>query len=969
MIKNPDLGADRAAELLARHWGLAGELGALASLQEQNFTLTCPDGQRFVVKIAHRAAVGERTALEHAVLRHLAAGAGGFDSPLPVPAKDGRDLVDADAYAVRVLSWVHGVPLSARGALGDRGRYDLGVLAAKATVALAGFEHPAMDSDSVWDVRRSGQMLGALRHSVAEKEQHLLDTAMRAFEQVAHHAADLPMQVVHTDVTAANAVSRDRATGLWTPTGIIDFGDVVRTWRVADVVATASDVAGRPDTEDALDAVTAVLVGYHSVCPLSAPEIDAIWPLTLARSGVTLAISAEQVRLAGTNDYARETGAEALLALRRLCRIPARLAVAALRHSVALDPYPPGAALGRWLRQVEPAPMLPELAAVPVDPLDLSVASERFTAGQWLDDAATDGLLADAGFGVSRWAECRLIDTSGPQRSWPHNLALGAEVWGPAGTAVCAPVPATVHAVSTDEVVLDLRPAGAAAFLAVSGLQADARLAVGGQVPAGAALGRGAGDDAGRARVGVQLRVEADLPRRGQPQFRAAWLALCPDPSPLLGIDAAAPPAVPPEQRRAMREAHVARSQHLYYRRPIEFVRGWRHFLYDADGRPYLDMINNIASVGHSHPRIAAAAARQFRMLNTNSRFMYSAMERYSSRVAELLPPELDSVFLVNSGSEAADLALQLARVFTRRRDVIALQGAYHGWTGSVLALCTSPQDRPHWRDELEPWVHVAEQPDPYRGRFGADAARYCESVRAACAAAEPAGGVAAFVCEPLLGNQGGIEPPPGYLAGAYAAVREAGGLCVADEVQVGMGRTGEHFWAFEHEGVLPDIVYTAKATGNGHPLGVVACRREIADAFDGHTSYFSSTGGGPVSCEIGLAVLDVIRDEALQQNARQVGGYLKRQLGELASGHPLIGAVHGRGLYLGVDLVRDPEAKTPAVEEAMLVSEHLRELGVIMQPTGDAFNVLKVKPPLCLDRKAADYFLAAVDTAMGAVE
>jgi 4-aminobutyrate aminotransferase-like enzyme len=411
----------------------------------------------------------------------------------------------------------------------------------------------------------------------------------------------------------------------------------------------------------------------------------------------------------------------------------------------------------------------------------------------------------------------------------------------------------------------------------------------------------------------------------------------------------------------------VARAQHLYYERPVEIARGWRHFLYDADGRPYLDMINNIASVGHSHPRITQAATRQFRLLNTNSRFMYSSMERYSSRIAALLPPELDSVFLVNSGSEAADLALQLARVFTRRRDVIALQGAYHGWTGSVLAMCSSPQDRPNWRDELEPGVHLAEQPDPYRGRFGADAAGYCESVRAACAAAEPAGGVAAFVCEPLLGNQGAVEPPPGYLAGAYAVVREAGGLCVADEVQVGMGRTGEHFWAFEHEGVVPDIVYTAKATGNGHPLGVVACRREIADAFDAHTSYFSSTGGGPVSCEVGLAVLDVIRDEGLQDNALVIGGYLTERLVELADRHELIGAVHGRGLYQGVDLVSDRQSKTPAVEEAMRVSEHLRQLGVIMQPTGDAFNVLKVKPPLCLDAAGADYFLAALDTALTA--
>ncbi|MBN9620504.1 MAG: aminotransferase class III-fold pyridoxal phosphate-dependent enzyme, partial [Actinobacteria bacterium] len=225
--------------------------------------------------------------------------------------------------------------------------------------------------------------------------------------------------------------------------------------------------------------------------------------------------------------------------------------------------------------------------------------------------------------------------------------------------------------------------------------------------------------------------------------------------------------------------------------------------------------------------------------------------------------------------------------------------------------------------------------------------------------------GPAAFISEPLLGNQGALELPAGYLRGVYEDVRAAGGLCIADEVQVGMARTGATFWAFEHEGVVPDIVFTAKATGNGHPLGVVVCRREIADTFDGQTAYFSSTGGGPVSCEIGLAVLDVLRDEGLQENARVIGEHLRTRLTELAQRHPLIGAVHGRGLYQGVDLVLDRETRTPARYEALAVSERLRHRGVIMQPTGDAFNVLKVKPPMCLDLAAADHFVDALDTVL----
>ncbi|MDX3830556.1 aminotransferase class III-fold pyridoxal phosphate-dependent enzyme, partial [Streptomyces scabiei] len=287
------------------------------------------------------------------------------------------------------------------------------------------------------------------------------------------------------------------------------------------------------------------------------------------------------------------------------------------------------------------------------------------------------------------------------------------------------------------------------------------------------------------------------------------------------------------------------------------------------------------------------------------------------------------------------------------------VEGSYHGWTSDVFALDTLPHDRPRWREELDGHVHVTETPDPYRGRHGARAEPYVESVRRACAEAGPGGGVAAFVSEPLLGSQGGIVPPPGYLAGAYAAVREAGGVCIADEIQVGMGRTGPAFWAFEGQGATPDIVAAAKATGNGHPLGVVACRAEIAAEFGRRAGFFSSTGGGPVSCRIGTAVLDVLRDERLPENARTVGAYLGGELNTLAARFPEIGAVYGEGLYRGVDIVVPGGDKEPAPAAATQICERMLELGVVIQPTGVELNVLKIKPPLCFDTPAADYFLA----------
>jgi 4-aminobutyrate aminotransferase-like enzyme/Ser/Thr protein kinase RdoA (MazF antagonist) len=973
LSENPGLSAADAAAILRSAWGIDGAaLSDLGSLQDQNLRVTRADGTCFVLKVTWLGPDTSDLDLQNAAMRHVAAHRRGFDSPVPVRTLAGADIALWHGHAVRLLTWVDGSLLADCRQLSPADLTALGELSGQATCALAGFAHPAADRELMWDVRQSrsvaDDLIGRVSHA---GHRRLIQAAMAGFDEVASGSAELPVQVVHTDVTEVNAVGRPGPAGRCTPTGILDFGDTVRSWRVADIVGTLAsaaghgDVAGTPDTDDTLAAAVAVVAGYQAACPLTAAEIAAVWRLTLARAAVNLAAVAVQQELNPASQYASDEVGAAERSVARLLAIPAVLAEAAVRDAAGRGPESAaGPAAG--LAGLRPVPMVAGLAA-DAAVLDLSVTSESFAYGEWRRPDAVAGLAAASGaeMAIARWAESRLTDAGEPALAPPASLHLGVDVFAAAGTRARAPADGSIYSLDAGEIIIDLSPAGVAAWLRVAGLTPADGLAPGAAMSAGAELGTVAARPAPAPPcLHVQLMAAPDLPALVTPRHRAAWLAVSPDPSPLLGIAAAAPPPADPGLLRSEREAHAARSQHLYYNQPPEIVRGWRHHLFGADGRPYLDMVNNIASVGHSHPRIAAAAGRQFGRLNTNSRFLYDSMTRYCARIAALLPG-LDSVFLVNSGSEAADLALQLARVATGRRDIIALAGAYHGWTAAVIEVSTSPMDRPHWREELGPEIHIVEQPDPYRGRLGGDAAAYCASVREASAAAATAGGVAAFISEPLLGNQGGVEPPAGYLRGAYDIVRQAGGLCVADEVQVGMARTGATFWAFEHEGVVPDIVFTAKSAGNGHPLGAVACRPEIADAFDGRTAYFSSTGGGPVSCEVGLAVLDILREESLQDNARDVGGYLKSGLLSLAGRHDLIGAVHGRGLYLGVDLVRDRATKEPATDEAMLVSEALRPLGVIMQPTGDAFNVLKVKPPLCIDRDAADFFVSALDRAL----
>jgi len=400
----------------------------------------------------------------------------------------------------------------------------------------------------------------------------------------------------------------------------------------------------------------------------------------------------------------------------------------------------------------------------------------------------------------------------------------------------------------------------------------------------------------------------------------------------------------------------LAGTQKHYYENPPQIERGWKEHLFDTEGRAYLDMVNNVTTIGHGHPRLAENVHRQWLKLNTNSRFHYSEVAGFSERLAALAPDGLDTVFLVNSGSEANDLALRLAWAWSGRRNIVSLLEAYHGWTVGSDAVSTSTADNPNALGTRPSWVHAVVSPNTYRGNM--TAGQYIGTVLDKLTALDASGeGLAGFICEPIYGNAGGIPLPTGYLKGVYHEIRSRGGLCIADEVQVGYGRTGHHFWGFEQQQVVPDVITIAKGLGNGHPLGAVITRKEIADALEKEGYFFSSAGGSPVSSVVGNTVLDIMEDEQLQANARKVGDHLKGRLEGLKQQYSLIGAVHGMGLYMGLEFVRDHVSLEPATEETMALCDRLLELGIIMQPTGEHLNIFKIKPPLCLTRESADYF------------
>lgn len=421
------------------------------------------------------------------------------------------------------------------------------------------------------------------------------------------------------------------------------------------------------------------------------------------------------------------------------------------------------------------------------------------------------------------------------------------------------------------------------------------------------------------------------------------------------------------EETLSLRQKYVGSSCKLFFPDdPIKIVRAEGQYMYDENGRRFLDCITNVVHVGHSHPVVARAASEQLKVLNTNTRFLHDNIVQYAKRLSSTLPERLCIFYFVNSGSEANDLALRLARQYTRHEDVVVLEEAYHGHLSSLIDI--SPYKFKHLGGQKE-WVHVAPLPDTYRGKYREDhedpAQAYAEELKEVISETHGKGRkIAAFFVESLPSVAGQIVLPPGYLQRAVQMIHEAGGVVVADEVQTGFGRIGKYFWAFQlEEDFAPDIVTMGKPMGNGHPISCVVTTKEISDAFTATgVEYFNTFGGNPVSCAIGLAVLDVIEQEGLRENATKVGKYLIELFNEQKKKHPIIGDIRGFGLFVGVDLIKDSEHRTPATKEAEYLLQRLKREGIILSTDGPGRNVLKFKPPMCFTMDDAKFVVEKID-------
>ena len=1004
LAARPRVSPGKAAEIARAVWGVETRAARLPGERESNFLLRDEQGSRFVLKISSRTENCQRLDLQHHLIRYARERDPTLRLPETLASTAGGHLAkyrfgNVD-HPVRLLRYVEGIPLATfrrrpPALLESAGRL-LGALQS----ALDGFDHPGLDVQEIpWAPGHAGSVIRAAAEVLGPGERgqlyrSLADSLLDELPRL----LSLPPAALHNDANDDNLllVGGEPESAEPQDLALLDFGDALRGPSIIEAANTAlyaALVAFEP-----LPAAAFVLAGFARERPVSEDEAD----LCRTAVGVRALVSAGVAAL--RREHAPGAADEAYLMVSE---------IGVWRFLQALDDEAPEVTQGRF-RLAAGHDALPRLArrhaairraadgAVSPIPrgrghrvLDLSVESPSVDPAAAMETLGeTVAAVTDGGWtALGRYLEPRVPETApadlpGSRAREPATIQLGIEVFCRAGTPVRAPLAGEVAWAEDDRrrfgdgtsVGLRHELGGEVFWTSYRHLEGEclATLRPGHPVRRGETLGSLA-DPSGNGGWPPHLHFQVLLADfRGRPPRRTSIrnvrviAALSPDPSGFLGRDAFGAAAEKAPESGSLLEARqrlISKALSVSYDIPVQVARGRGARLYDVAGRDFLDMVNNVCHVGHAHPRVADAIARQARLLNTNTRYLYPQLTDYAKRLTATLPATLEVVFLTNSGSEANDLALRIARTHLGRRETLVFDGGYHGNLTSLIDV--SPYKLDGRGGGPGPrWLHRLPMPDGFRGRFRDDEADFAKSLIADAESRVGKAGPATLIGEAILSCGGQIVPPPGYLRALYKAVRKAGGVVVADEVQTGFGRVGPSFWAFlavqgDAEAECPDIVTLGKPAGNGHPLGAVVTTRELARSFETGISYFNTFGGNPVSCAAGLAVLDVIRDEGLAGHAEAVGGRLMEGLNELRNRYPILGQVRGRGLFVGLELVLDPARREPATDEARRLVNRLRDFRILNSIDGPDANVIKIKPPLPFSSDDTDRYLEILETVL----
>ncbi len=992
--------AEKLAEL---HFGLRCAAKKLPGELAENFFLRSESGEEYTLKIAHPEESLAHLDMQNALMKHLERKNTGLLFPRICLNSDNEDFTTIQDSAgrsryMRLLTWVPGRVWASVNPINSQLLFSLGEASARTSLALQDFDHAGAHIWHKWDLSKAEWIEKHLHLFKKEERRELVTYFFRRFQEMVKPVIpSLRKGVVYNDANDHNILVSESKTDP-VVRGFIDFGDAIFTCLVNDLAIAITYAV--MDKNQPLEAACHVVRGFHSLFPLEEKEVGLLYTLIATRLLLTVTVGAINAEENPNNEYLLISQYQAWNLLEKWRSVSPQFAHFSFRQSCGREPVPIRSSYESWLAENAEAlhPVI-DLSGKKVHHIDLSVGSTElgnnsgFATIQTFDRTISRILEdANADVGIGGYAECRpfystdaytVLGNNGPQ--W-RTLHLGTDIWIEDGIPVFSPFNGQVHSFHDNigernygpTIILEHKVSDDLSFYTLYGhlsRQSLTHLEVGKYLAKGeqfATVGKAPENGNWPPHLHFQVILDmldftGDYLGVAFPDESKVWMSLCPDGKTFFNTEITGETGrgSPINNILATRKKVAGRSLSISYKKPLYMVRGYMQYLYTNDGRRYLDTVNNVAHVGHEHPGVVGAAQRQIAVLNTNTRYLHQDLGKFAEELLSTFPTELQVVHFVNSGSEANELAIRMAKTMTGGSDWIVVEHGYHGNTNACIDLSSYKFDGKAGSG-APVGTHVLPIPDTFRGQFKSpDSAG-----KLYAAFAEKAIEIifqnnrvlAGFICESILSCGGQIVLPKGYLKDIYSFVRKAGGVCIADEVQVGLGRVGNGFWGFELQEVIPDIVTIGKPLGNGHPVAAVVTTAKIADAFANGMEYFNTYGGNPVSCAIGRKVLEIVQSQSLQKHAMEVGSYLKLNLNELIKRHQIIGDVRGHGLFLGIELVKPGFRIEPATQQANHLINRMREKGILMSTDGPFENVLKIKPPLCFTKTDADRLCEELD-------
>ncbi len=975
--------------LIKTYFGIEGKLTPLPGEIDLNFKLDSNDGTKFVLKISKPFEDLSYLDFQEKLFLHL----NSKNTPRLVKGINGNYKVsfedqNREIRHLRLFSWISGRVWSSVNPITDSLRLSLGQLCGGITKRLKNFSHKYSNRYFEWDVAQSLWVENHLSLFDSE-EKDLLYTFLTSFKNNQKEYSNLRRGVTHNDPNDNNIIVTN---DLLNPQAhsLIDYGDAINTQIINDVAICCTYAI--MDVCDPLEAALPIIKGYHSKYPLFEQELQFLYNLIGMRLIISVTKSAINKVEFPLNEYLWISQKPAWKLLRKWSKINNEFANFRFRETCGFYPHPQHNIFSKWAKKqtVLLSDLFPSLGKEEVYFLDLSVSSpwvgreEEFNNVDYfqfkikqLQKEESKKLIAGGYLEPRSLYTSKAYQKIGNEGKEFRCIHLGIDFWIPSETPVHSIYDGTVVSAVNDRgeksyggMIILKHDFKSFVFYTLYGhlaLDSINNIQPGNKVKKGDFLAFiGSSNENGNWATHLHFQImlslldyENDFP--GVCYFKQieTWKSICPDPNLLFKNES----LMHQEQNQTSlilsdRLKILGKGMSLQYKVPLHIVRGEGQYLIDKNGRHYLDMVNNVAHVGHEHPRVVKAGQEQMGQLNTNSRYLHKNITLLAKHLIATLPAELNVIHFVNSGSEANELAIRMIKTITGSNQIIASQNGYHGNTNKCIDISSYKFDGSGGNRSPES-THIFPIPDSFRGKYRGKntAGLYVSEIKNIIESLKKKkkilGGI---IIEPIISCGGQIELPEGFLTEVFVEVRKAGGLCIVDEVQTGCGRVGSSFWGFNLHNVIPDIVTIGKPLGNGHPIAAVACTQMVADGFNNGMEFFNTFGGNPVSCAIAKAVLDVVEDEKLQKNSLFIGSFIKSNIQELSSKYPILGSVRGQGLFIGIEFV-DYELN-PLAQKADYFINRMKFYGILLSTDGPDKNVIKIKPPLVFSMKSAKKFL-----------